>query len=160
MREIYGIIFDVDGTLYHQSWLRLIVAARFVIFGIIRPFKTLRAFYIVRNYRAAQEWLRQRNSTIALPPDTQLDRTVQTTQFSHEEISTCVNEWMGTIPLRFLSLCSRRRLFRLIHCWDRLGVPMGAYSDYPSKNKLKALGLTKIIHVAAIPAHLITESVF
>lgn len=142
-----GVLFDVDGTLYYQNCLRFIIAIRFVVFALIHPFKTVREVKIIRHYRWAQEWMRQNPSANQFSPDAQLDRTVQTTGIPREEVSTCVSEWMERVPLRFLSVCSRRRLVRMIHRWDKLGVPMGVYSDYPAKNKLKKLGVQNEIPV-------------
>ena len=146
-KNSYGILFDVDGTLYHNSCLRFVVGFLMVLKALIRPFRMLEEIKIIKNYRCAQEWLRQNISTNALPPDAQLDRTVQTTGISREEISTCVSKWMEKIPLYFLPICSRRRLIRLIHCWDKLDVPMGVYSDYPSRDKLGKLGLKNLIPI-------------
>lgn len=143
-----GILFDVDGTLYHHNCLRFGVGILLTLKIVIRPFKMLKEIKIIRNYRFAQEWLRQNISTKALSPGAQLDRTVQTSGIPREEVSACISEWMERIPLRFLPLCSRRRLIRLIHDWDKLGVPMGVYSDYPSRDKLCKLGLQNIMRVA------------
>ena len=148
MSNVRGVLFDVDGTLYHQNCLRFIVAIHFAMYVLIRPFKTLKEIRIVRSYRSAQEWLREKNApSVPLTSNAQLDRTVMATGISSEEVSLCVNEWMKKLPLRFLSLCSRKWLIRLIHCWDRLGVPMGVYSDYQAKDKLEELGLKNKMHI-------------
>lgn len=147
MSNARGVLFDVDGTLYHQNCLRFIVAIRFAMYVLIRPFKTLKDIRIVINYRSSQEWLRKNASSDPLPSNAQLDRTVMATGISREEVSASVNEWMEKLPLRFLSLCSRKWLIRLIHCWARLGVPMGVYSDYQAKDKLKELGLQNIMPI-------------
>lgn len=147
LSNLHGVLLDVDGTLYHQCCLRFIIGIRFALFALIRPIKTMREIMIIRHYRRAQEWLRQDLSSDCLSPAAQLDRSAITTGISREEISTCVSEWMEKVPLRFLSICRRRRLICMIHCWDKLGVPIGVYSDYPAKNKLKKLGLQNIIHV-------------
>jgi len=111
------------------------------MYVLIRPFKTLKQIRIVRSYRSAQEWIRQNVSSDPFTSNAQLDRTVMATGIPFDEVSACVNEWMEKIPLRFLKLCSRKWLIQLIQGWDRLGVPMGVYSDYQAKCKLKKLGL-------------------
>jgi putative hydrolase of the HAD superfamily len=142
-----GVIFDVDGTLYYQNYLRILVVIRLAMFLLIRPFKTTRVIKIIWHYRRAQEWLRKNISTNKLTPDAQLVRTVQKAGISREEVSRCISEWMEKVPLSFLSLCSRRRLIRLILTWNRLGVPMAIYSDYPVEDKLRKLGLQNQIGV-------------
>ena len=142
-----GVLFDVDGTLYHQNCLRFIVAIRFAMYVLIRPFKTIKEIGIVSNYRNAQEWLRKNVSSDPLTLNTQLDRTVIATGISYSEISACIDEWIERVPLRFLAVCARRKLLRYIHHWYRLKIPMGVYSDYKAEEKLKVLGLRETLSV-------------
>ena len=67
-----GVLFDVDGTLYHQNCLRFIVAIHFAMYVLIRPFKTLKEIRIVRSYRSAQESLRKKVSSDPLASNAQL----------------------------------------------------------------------------------------
>jgi len=145
--ELRGVLFDVDGTLYHQGCLRLIVAAHLALAAILRPFQTLREIRIMVHYRRAQEWLRL-NQNINITPDSQLNRAVATTGVPAQEIMGCVHFWMELLPLRYIPLCARPKVRRLIDRWRSLGVPMGVYSDYPARDKLRVLGIEWLLPFA------------
>lgn len=142
-----GIIFDVDGTLYHQGILRIIISIRLAMAVLIHPIKTLGHIRILIHYRKAQEWLRRNSNAKLLTTDEQLRRAAMTTGLPLEDITLCIHQWIECIPLRFLSLCARRGLLRLIHDWYSLGVPMGVYSDYPARDKLNKLGLLSVLPI-------------
>ena len=142
--ELRGVLFDVDGTLYHQGCLRLIVGANLALAALLHPVRTLREIRILVHYRHAQEWLRL-NQNNDITADSQLNRAVATTGVPAQEIMDCVHFWMEQLPLRYLPLCARRKMRRLINRWHSLGVPMGIYSDYPARDKLRVLGLGSLL---------------
>lgn len=137
---IRGVLFDVDGTLYHQRRLRLLVAARLLFAALRRPFRTWEEVRILREYRRAQEWLRA-HAPAPVTPESQLARTIAVTGLSAENVAGCVQHWMQHVPLDLLRFCGRRDLIRSINRWHALSVPMAVYSDYPASDKLQHLGL-------------------
>ncbi len=142
--EVAGVVLDMDGTFYHQVWLRLIVGAWLGLFLLFRPKRVFREIRILRHYRRAQEWLRT-NTSEEVTDGSQLERTAMTTGASLEEVRRCVNYWMEKLPLKFLPLCARRGLIRRVRTWHTMGIPIGIYSDYPVHDKLRVLGIEGMI---------------
>ncbi|MCP4609795.1 MAG: HAD family hydrolase [Planctomycetes bacterium] len=134
-----GVVFDVDGTLYHDNLLRSIIGAHLLFFLVIRPLRTLRDIRIIFHYRSAQEYLRYTSTAIMY--NSQVRRAAETSKIDIEEISSRICFWMEKLPLRFMRISARRYLIRFIQRWHNLGVPMASYSDYPAEAKLKSLGL-------------------
>ncbi len=142
-----GVVFDVDGTLYHAAPLRLIMMARLALAFVAHPIRTRRQMHILAHYRRAQEWLRVHPVAGRLTADSQALRTVETTGQSLEAVRATVRHWMEDAPLPWVRWCARRSLLRKIVAWHRMGVPLAVYSDYPAGDKLKALGLDSIFKV-------------
>ena len=135
-----GVLFDVDGTLCRQRLLRLIIGAHFVLAVATRRTKAVREIQIIAHYRRALERLRDRPS-VKITRGLQLSIAAKTTRTPIHAVKRCIRYWTEQLPLRFLPICARRDLIRLITRWQRLGVPLGVYSDYPAEDKLEGLGI-------------------
>ena len=59
---IRGIVFDVDGTLYHQPPVRVLVLARLVARHLLAPRALARVARILGSFRRAMERLRAARS--------------------------------------------------------------------------------------------------
>jgi len=140
-RPVLGVVFDVDGTLYHQQLLRLIMVAHFAVVALMHPRRAIQELRVIRQYRHAQELLRGCQSPSIRTSRSQEATAAQATGQSVEFVAAVVRRWMEEAPLPRLPLCARRRLLRHIKAWHRMGVPMAVYSDYPAQAKLKALGI-------------------
>ena len=138
---IRAVVFDVDGTLYRQKPLRYLMVARILATLAVRPRRTRRDIHIIKHYRDAQEYLRERPDTMADKPDRQFRRAAETAGVSLEEMRERAALWLDTAPLPFLKPCARRDVLARIHQWHGWGVPMGVYSDYLAEEKLERLGL-------------------
>lgn len=138
---IMGVLFDVDGTLYSQGALRLIMCAHFVLAVAARPRKAVRDIRVIAHYRRAQEWLRGHQAATRITPEMQVSIAARTSRVPVHVAGASIRYWTEQLPLRFLPACARRDVIGSITRWQRLGVPMGVYSDYPSEEKLKRLGV-------------------
>ena len=137
--KIKGILFDVDGTLYHQTLLRPIMILLFVSFNIHNPKELLRKARVIIAYRKAQENLRyslQGSSNCSIR---QIDLAINNTGESHGYISKTIIEWFEKRPLSFLRLCHRRGLNSVLDLLLQKGFKLGVFSDYPTWDKLQAL---------------------
>src|SRR3989338_5350728 len=138
--DIKGILFDVDGTLYHQYLLRILVALIFLAILPVRPRRTLRDIRIINKYRKVQEMMRSQNRE-GITIDSQVEEVSHQLGIPLPQIKSVVEFWMEKIPLYFLRLCSRKKFLRMIKRWYEWGVPMDVYSDYPARAKLSRLGI-------------------
>jgi FMN phosphatase YigB (HAD superfamily) len=137
------VLFDVDGTLYHQGRLRACMALELAAAPVtLRSVGSAAAVVrILRAYRAKQEELRMRASPGAPLANLQVADTAAMLAVPEAEVRDVVSEWMVRRPLKYLPWCRRRGLRRALLDLRRLGVSLGVLSDYPAREKLAALDI-------------------
>lgn len=140
-----GILFDVDGTLYHQAPLRTIMALLLILVNLFRPYELKRKLNVIRQYRKSQEILRESPEMEVGNQNSQLLLTSRHTGESVLYISDVINEWFEKRPLPFLRFCCRRKLNRSMGLLNKKGIKLGVFSDYPAEKKLIALGISEFI---------------
>jgi phosphoglycolate phosphatase/putative hydrolase of the HAD superfamily len=138
-RRIRAVLFDLDGTLYQQSRMRMLMAIELSTLLVTRPWSLGRQARALAAYRNAQEALRL--SDYAITPTTQLEFAAERTGLAIEEVEETVNEWMFERPLKYLRLCRAAGLSDLLSFLGREGLETGVLSDYPAEAKLDALGV-------------------
>jgi HAD superfamily hydrolase (TIGR01549 family) len=137
-----AVLFDVDGTLYHQPLMRAFMAAELATLPARGSMQQAREVWrMLRVFRHVREELRAPD-----PPGEPLDRlqyTAASRKCGHapEAIAGVVDEWMYRRPLKYLRLCRRAGLRACIEGLRRDGLQVGALSDYPVKEKLSSLGV-------------------
>jgi HAD superfamily hydrolase (TIGR01549 family) len=146
--SIKGILFDVDGTLYHQGPVRIATLLVLACKYVLRPITMWRSLRIIRAYRSALEELRRGNGSIN-PVQAQRERTAMATGLPVNLVRDVIDEWMMKRPLRFLRFFSRRGMIEFIHQARRQGFVLGAFSDYPCEEKLKFLGIYEYFSTVA-----------
>ena len=139
-RRIRAVLFDLDGTLYHQRRMRILMALELSTLLVTRPWSARRRLRALASYRKAQEALRLSPGD-AITPQTQLDLAAERAGVPAQEIEALVNEWMQERPLKYLPLCRADGLSALLSLLDYEGLTMGVLSDYPADAKLRALGI-------------------
>ena len=146
--RVRGVVFDVDGTLYHQAPLRAIMAALLLVSAPADPKRLMRQMRVVRAYRCAQEMLRrpQADSEERVPGNIDLARRqiLAAAGLCGEPpamVAEAVRQWFYRRPLPLLPLVRRRRLIPTLAALAAEGYRLGVYSDYPARDKLDALGV-------------------
>lgn len=135
-------VFDVDGTLYHAPALRRMMAMRIAREFLRRPVATARVVRVVQAYREAHERLRNREERTDLALH-QLQLTAGQCGVNIERAKECVARWMAEEPLQFMARCRREGLEDFLGWLQASGIRMGVLSDYPAREKLKALGVDR-----------------
>lgn len=137
-----GLLFDVDGTLYAQGPLRLLMALEMFVAVCTsgRPFTTVNQLRRLAAFRRNRERLRE------APPGAGLDAAQyrvpgRETSEDEAELRRLVADWMMRRPLKYLSLVRRTGLRALLDAVQGRGMRVGVFSDYPAHEKLHALGL-------------------
>ena len=131
------VVFDVDGTLYDQTPLRLRMARD--LFAHTVSARTLRAVSVLRSYRRIREQLGE-----AETEDFErvlIARTADTVGCTQDTVQAVVSEWIESRPLRYLASCRFEGVLELFARLRQNGKLIGILSDYPAHAKLQALGL-------------------
>lgn len=144
-----AVIFDVDGTLYDQTKLRLRMVKDMFACVLRQPnrFSELRILWRFRSMRAKH--------AAEAPSDLESQQyawAAQAEGVSPERVRKVVKEWMFKRPLAYLGSCRYPGAQDLFSQFQRRCIPIGIFSDYPAIEKLLALGLTAQVVVSATSA--------
>lgn len=139
---IKGVLFDVDGTLYHQGPLRIVMILLLVAANLFRPRELMRKQKVILRYRESQEILRDLPDIEAVDRDSQVVLTSRKTGEPVSYVSEVIGEWFEGRPIPFLRLCKRRGLEESVTFLKKKGLRLGVFSDYPAERKLRALGIS------------------
>jgi phosphoglycolate phosphatase/putative hydrolase of the HAD superfamily len=133
-----AIIFDMDGTLYDQFKLRTCMVLDILKNSIRHPgsLMNLKIVWDFRRMRAKHAQLAVRNLE-----NQQYIWGAQASQITPERVRHVVHEWMYERPLPHLAACRYPGALELFSQLRRKGIKIGIFSDYPAREKLKALGL-------------------
>jgi HAD superfamily hydrolase (TIGR01549 family) len=144
-RGVRAVLFDVDGTLYAQTPLRLLMAAELALDGIRSGSlqRTRRVARVIGTFRWTREELRSVSDASLLLEELQFERTSARVGIAIHEVRAVVDEWIMERPLKHLSRVRRRGLTALLETLAERGIQIGALSDYPTDAKLRALGVAK-----------------
>jgi HAD superfamily hydrolase (TIGR01549 family) len=138
---IRAVLFDVDGTLYHQRRLRLCMAAELAIMPLRLGASSGRVLRVLKTYRRVHEELRHLGAPDSPLAAMQIARTAHREHVGEAMVQAAVSEWMHRRPLKYLRWCRRRGLVALLSRLEQRGMRLGVLSDYPSRDKLAALGV-------------------
>ena len=137
-----AILFDVDGTLYSQRWLRARLLLRLAGRAALQP----RLVRVLWAHRKALETLRRADRPIAIP-GRQFQLTAQLSGVPEERVQEMVRKWFVEEPLPLLRSCVRPGLGGLLQLARDRGILLGVFSDYQAEDKLKALGMREFFDV-------------
>jgi FMN phosphatase YigB (HAD superfamily) len=137
------VLFDLDGTLYDQRPMRLLMAAELLTLPFRRPFRARQDVRGLAAYRREQETQRLAGASAPMV-GTQLERAAERVGLSASELAPIVDEWMFVRPLKYMRLCRAGRLLELLTLLRESGVGLGLLSDYPAAAKLRALGVDEL----------------
>ncbi len=139
-RPVRAILFDVDGTLYHQGRMRRAMALRILKAHVLQPWLGLSTFRSLQAYRRAQETLRA-----GRPIDGDLSEAQFRLVSSENDspVRDIVCRWMEQEPLKLVLRFRFDDLEELLAAARAAGLKLGVFSDYPATGKLEAMGLLR-----------------
>jgi beta-phosphoglucomutase-like phosphatase (HAD superfamily) len=141
-----AIIFDVDGTLYDQRKLRLCMV-REMFTCVLREPGPIAELIILRHFRPMRG--KHANEATTHLEGHQYLWAAQAARLSPEKVQEVVQEWMVKRPLAYLRSCGYPGAQALFFQYRRQCILLGVFSDYPARDKLRALGLTAQFVVSA-----------
>lgn len=148
--SIRAVLCDVDGTLYHQSLLRTLMACELGMASMAgmswrEAQHTWRSLRVFRHLREELRSLGESSATLA---DRQYHIAAPHGGGGRTEIEGVVAEWIYQRPLKYLKICRRRGLAAFVTFLESCDIPFGVFSDYPVADKLQRLGLAHKVSVA------------
>jgi FMN phosphatase YigB (HAD superfamily) len=139
------VVFDMDGTLYRQTPMRLRMAA--LLAGHVATTADFLTPRILRKFRRLREDMatrRQRDFDIPLH-----EECAQGFGINVPTVRRVVSDWIERRPLPHLARCRVAGVDTFFDSLKRSGVAIAVLSDYPARAKLLALGLEADVVVAA-----------
>jgi putative hydrolase of the HAD superfamily len=134
-------LVDLDGTLYHATPVKLAMAAELALFGS-RQVRIIRAFR-AQHERIREESLDGEGDPFAL----QLRLAAESLKQEVSAIEAVVREWMVLRPGKWLRRFRRRSLLDEIASFRAAGGRTALVSDYPARDKLRALEAAELFEV-------------
>ena len=135
--QIRLAVFDVDGTLYDQRRLRLLMA-RDLLFLLLSCGNT-RFIRILRTYRRLREQLAEEET--AKFEQVLLEKTAAACGCSPADVQQTIFAWIEQRPLPYLARCRFPGIDTVFAGLRHSGIAIGIYSDYPAQAKLDAMEL-------------------
>ena len=134
-----AVVWDLDGTLYYQNKMRLIMLQRLVSFYALHPLR-IKELFAVRKFRQIREkW--DRGASEEGLEEQQYQYTAKLMGLSAETVREAVETWIYKKPLEIIGECRDDRAAKLFPILKERGMGCYIFSDYPISDKLKALGL-------------------
>ncbi len=139
---IRAVLFDLDGTLYHQAPLRTAMVLELALL----PLRRRSVSAARREVRAVAVFRRVREELREAPHERPLERlqyelAAERAGVDVERMEEWVRDWIQRRPLRHLARCRRRGLDALLDGLAARGLRAGIFSDHPVASKLEALGV-------------------
>ena len=129
-------VFDLDGTLYDQPRLRMIMAVRLVMYYIHHPFS-------VKDIMILQHFRKVKDARVSGSSDEEVIKTVAENKNTDiERVRRIVGKWIYDDPLSALSKVKDTKLIAWIGELRASGKKVVIFSDYPVKDKLDAMSVT------------------
>lgn len=138
-------IVDLDGTLYHPMPVKLAMAIELLL---VAPHKVR----VIAKFRKMHERLRvtERDSSDPTqsqsPWELQLRMTATDQGVDVESMRALAEEWMVRRPGKWIRLFRRRGLLREVELFRASGGRCALVSDYPARQKLRALRAEDLFH--------------
>jgi phosphoglycolate phosphatase/putative hydrolase of the HAD superfamily len=98
-KQIRGVLFDLDGTLYHQPRLRSLMMAELLTLPLYGLTSAPRRYRALAAYRQAQEELRRHPPAQSLA-EAQLTVAAARAGLPLAAVRSLVDEWMMKRPLK------------------------------------------------------------
>jgi FMN phosphatase YigB (HAD superfamily) len=140
------VVFDLDGTLYDQSCLRRRMLRELGLYCLRHPTE-VGLLRVIGEFRRARERLAdEQASNIA---QLQYERPAASLAIQPEAVAGVVREWFEERPLRHLGGCRFASIDQVFESLRGSGRQVGVFSDYPVRDKLRALNLEADLVAAA-----------
>jgi len=140
-KMIHAILFDVDGTLYRQRAMRLRMLLALLKFTLTSPVQGMLTLHGLYRFRTIREVLRFQVRENELIEDLQYRLPAEKTGMTETKIRKIVFEWIYQRSLDHIWKFKYDGMAEFLERCKKKGLLVGAFSDYPAREKIAALGL-------------------
>ncbi|MDT7041974.1 HAD family hydrolase [Candidatus Nitronereus thalassa] len=147
--KVRAILFDLDGTLYYQPPLRMLMGFELSTLPLTMGSlaKTRSVLEVIKQFRTIREELRHLGNPSECLKEIQYQQASKVVGVKAEEVKRIVEEWMYHRPLKYLKWCRRMGAISFFTEAQRRGIKIGVFSDYPAQEKLEALELESFVQL-------------
>ena len=128
-------VFDLDGTLYDQPKLRLIMAMRLMLYYMRHPL-SVKELIVLQHFRKVKD-----NWTGSSSEEDIYEKVAKDKCIEPDKVAGIVKKWIYDNPLSALVKARDDKLAMWIDKLRQSGKKVVVLSDYPTKDKLDALGI-------------------
>ncbi|MCR5773897.1 MAG: HAD family hydrolase [Lachnospiraceae bacterium] len=130
------IVFDMDGTLYYQRGMQINMAFRLIGHALFEG--GLKDLRLILKYRKLREdW----DASKKMNDEDLYASLSEETGKAKEDIRQTIRTWMFEKPMDVVSKCRDEKLVKVIEQLISDGKQVCIYSDYPTEDKVRAVGL-------------------
>lgn len=133
------IIFDMDGTLYYQRGMQIRMAFRLLSHALSSK-GGIKDILAISKYRKLRETWDTGNR---MDESGLYDAVAKETGLDPVRVRGIIKKWMLENPMDVVGECRDEVLVSLISRLQAEGKNICIYSDYPTENKCKAVGLER-----------------
>lgn len=137
-KKIRGVIFDVDGTLYDQRILRMMMLVELGGYVMIKR-EAIRDLRILHHFRKVREELAKSEANNVL--NQQFEKVAKKISTNTEHIADVVEKWIYKKPLKYMEISRFDKVDVFFDALRVRGLKIGIFSDYPVEEKLAVLKL-------------------
>lgn len=128
-------VFDLDGTLYDQPRLRMIMATRLATYYMLHPFR-IKELILLQHFRKVKDAWTKNSSE-----EEMMEKVAADKGSDIDTVRGIVKRWIYDNPLSALSQTKDDKLIGWMGKLRSDGKKVVVLSDYPTKDKLAALGV-------------------
>ncbi len=143
--RVSGVLFDLDGTLYRHAPVRAAMACELACAWPRYGTGTPALWRVLRAFRRGREELRLLGRPDEPLEQLQYSRAAEQAGVPSDTVRTIVEEWIFRRPLRHLPRARRAHAVDALQALRSRGIAVGVFSDYPTRTKLNALGLSHLV---------------
>ncbi|MCR5672408.1 MAG: HAD-IA family hydrolase [Lachnospiraceae bacterium] len=128
-------VFDLDGTLYDQPKMRLIMAMRLALYYALHPFSA-GDLILLQHFRKVKD-----SRTADSSDEDVIAAVAKEKNADPERVRRIIKKWIYDNPLSALDKVKDTALIAWMEDLKKSGKKVVIFSDYPSKDKLEAMSV-------------------
>jgi len=147
--KVRAVIFDVDGTLYNQRSLRLLMLRDLIMYYFMHS-SCWKDLLILHAFRRFRENMAERSQGDGEIYKIQCQLTAVKLGVSVKRVEACVANWIMSHPLQYLKSVQFPGILEFCRSLEAASIKLAAFSDYPAEEKLKVLGFPNMLTVCSV----------